>query len=162
MKRILRNKEFISGLIFLAIGLFFFMFSFGIKITDGYLKSSRLLPQMASMVMVATSIIICISSMHKEREKNTKLEQKICNDEQKSTLKVDFVFALLLSYFLLLETVGFILASILFFVGMVNILHNYGERKQRHYIVVSVITVLIIFCLFSYVFGISLPAGRLF
>ena len=96
MKRILRNKEFISGLIFLAIGLFFFMFSFGIKITDGYLKSSRLLPQMASMVMVATSIIICISSMHKEREKNTKLEQKICNDEQKSTLIVAFVFALLL------------------------------------------------------------------
>lgn len=162
MKKLLKNKDFISGVIFSAIALFFYIFSFDIKITKNYLQSSRFLPQISSAMMLLAGLTVIVGAVVKERRGNEKKEKKVSVNPQKSILKVVFVFALLIAYFLLLELTGFIVGSIIFFDGMVNILHNYGARKQIHILAVSILTVLVIYVLFSYGFGIALPKGKIF
>lgn len=72
-----------------------------------------------------------------------------------------FIAAVALSvcYVLLVETVGFVLLTPLLLIGMMAL---FGERSLIKMVVVAIVTTVCVWLLFTEVFMIFLPSGRLF
>lgn len=69
---------------------------------------------------------------------------------------------LMIAYLLLLQSVGFILDTIVYAFLQIMILDKGGKRKWLSSLVISIASVVVIDYLFEYVFGVALPSLQLF
>ncbi len=114
---------------------------------DSGAPSPRIIPAIALVGILISSIVLIVQSLVFKKE-------KIIEFDLKKELPSLIFIALLLLYVVLLIYIGFVAASIIIFSA---VLFYEGERKPFIYIF-NVLMVIGIYLLFKYVFNISLPS----
>jgi putative tricarboxylic transport membrane protein len=158
--RVMKASVFVEGMIFSAsgfIGLYEGMRLAGIKElnavqdplgSDGYLMMIGL----ALIIAGATHILI-------NYKKDSSKKKVMVSEEEKGTLKMAVkIFASLVVYCLLINFIGYLYSSLVFFVLVLQIF----AFKWYANLILSVVFSLIFYVLFEYLLNMSFPKGLLF
>lgn len=152
------KKDFIYGLVFCIFSLFMIIYAIPaeIKITSlfGAVDTgvdARTIPYMACYVILVLSVIEMITGARNyiKSEKASGRFQIQIKDELRALL----VFILFLTYALLLNTIGFLLASL---IAPAAILAVLGDKNWKHYLAVACVA-LALYAISKFGLNIYLP-----
>ncbi|MBR1407317.1 MAG: tripartite tricarboxylate transporter TctB family protein [Clostridia bacterium] len=157
------RKDQLSGFVFLAFSIFVYAASYSIKMTKADSLGPQFFPRVVSVLMGCLALLQIFGSTRKNIR-----EQK---DGAPKTEKKGFTFnlplllsiALLVCYYLLLKTVGFVPLTIVYLFCQMYLLFPKGALKEKKLLIISILTSVIVpfavYYLFYYGFQIFLPAG---
>ena len=159
------RKDQISGFVFLAFSIFVYAASYSIKMTKADSLGPQFFPRVVSILMGVLALIQIFGST---RENLKEQKNGAVKAEKKGfalNLPLLLSLALLVGYYLLLKTVGFVPLTIIYLFCQMYLLFPKGALKEKKLLIISACTSVIvpfaIYYLFYYGFQIFLPAGIL-
>lgn len=166
-----KNKNIIAnGVIFIA-SLIFFIYSFSIKLTNiDKIVGSRIFPQVITLLLMGFSLALIVMELVKRKDPaEEKVEEKIETEDEEvdkpNYLNSFLVFASFAIYLILLQTMGFIISSIIYLFSQMYLLalkENRTPKQLIMYAIISVIITILIYLTFAKGFKLVLPRGSLF
>ncbi len=149
--------EIIFTLLLVVGSVFMLWEAYGISRFDA-ITSAGVFPMMATGTMVVAALIALRGSLRKPPPAQTEGQSLARQFAQQITPPVLVGFtAVIAGYMLLLEPLGFVLASYLFLVMSMGLL---GSRRWGLNLVVSAVTLGAIYLVFQTAFSVVLPKGR--
>ena len=161
------HKDLCSGIFFLLFAVFLYAQSFAIKMSTSDALGPQFFPRMVVICMVVLSAIVIIKAVGTINQERQASGSEKSAKEKKIPWNIPLLLtvALLIAYFLLIMSVGYIvLTAIYLFCQMFILLPRGAIRNIKYLAVVSATSILIpvgIYLLFYRVFMIFLPAGIL-
>lgn len=150
MKKFKIKTNLVSGIIMGAIALILIIMmpsQVRVPAYDSGAPSPRIIPGICLAIMLVSSIALIIQSLVLKQEKVVEF------DWEKEKPAILLILGMCV-YIGLMLCIGYVLASLIVFVG---VLIYVGERKPGPYIV-AIVAAFVIFLMFKNVFKISLPA----
>lgn len=163
---IIKQKDKISAIFLLLLGLFVILFSiFRMSVWKSSGPVEGFFPLLFGTILVGLSIILLIISCSKVDITNirrdlviTEEEDNGTNDEKINPIRAyEYLFALLF-YVILFEEVGFIICSGLLFIVIIKFVE---KRSYLSTLLVTLITVSFSYFLFNNLLAVPLPWGIL-
>lgn len=165
---ILKNKDVIAGSFIFIFALIFYFYSFDIaKTTLDPVVGSRFSPQLITILLMLLSGWLVVENIIKIKKGTNVKKTNNQDDEkekvsQKSYFKTILVFLSLAIYLFLLNKIGFVIATILYLFSQMYILESRKEKRIFQYIIISVVTSLAVYYMFTKGFNMMLPGGTFF
>ena len=162
MRTIFANRRvLVEGSLFFLIGLVNLAEGLRLKIT---MRESGLYdivgPDNYALVLgfafVITSIIYVVQGEQKSNIRESKLDEE--SEVKGNWVQVTCIVGVLLLYAILIPTIGYLLASIIFFLLVLIIM---GLSSWIFGFIISVVMALIYYILFCYLLGVTVPRGFL-
>lgn len=160
----------LPGVIFLSISILILAGSSTITIIPRSRISSAAFPRIIGVAMVILSIVLIVLEIIQLRKKaHVEEGNKDISDDRKNrvffsgeAILVVLTFALVAAYTFLLDKLGFVIATILYLIGQIMLLSPSEKRKKwPFFVLLSILTSVIVYCVFYYGFSLILPAGIL-
>ena len=151
-----KSKDIISGITLILIGAIMFVSTFSIKVISGMSVgiTSDFVPKIATIAMVIFGAFILVDGLKKYKE---------YTDERvnKSSVNRNVIATLIIigTYIFLINLLGFIVSTTLYLFIQCNILAPKEKRNKALFLIISVVTAIIVYYLFSRVFLLMLPLG---
>ncbi len=157
------RKDQLSGFVFLAFSIFVYAASYSIKMTKADSLGPQFFPRVVSILMGALALIQIFGSTRKTIKDQKSGASKAEKNGFVFNLPLLLSIALLIGYYLLLKSVGFIPLTIVYLFCQMYLLFPRGALKEKKLLVISICTSVIVpfavYYLFYYGFQIFLPAG---
>ena len=166
-----KYSEIISGLVLFVLSSVYFWMAFGIKQFNAGkpgIVTSDFMPKIYGISVMILSAILILRGIRdlKRGEHPGAGEDAVAREGRKWKLPVEpeilLTFLFLVLYVALLESVGFIIMSILFIMGIAYVLLPYDKRTKKMFLIVfvsgSLFTVAITL-IFVYGFSLTIPMG---
>lgn len=157
------KSNILSGICFIAFGIFLFAGSFWIPPTTSDILGSRFFPRVVAVVIIflaAIQILINTSKLKEAGEAESQKEKAGLNKPLALTV------AALFGYYVLVLYIGFTITSILYLLCQSAILMAredfQNKRKVAVMVASSILVPIVINAIFWNIFSIALPAGKLF
>ncbi|MBS4192335.1 tripartite tricarboxylate transporter TctB family protein [Bacillus sp. FJAT-49705] len=148
----MRLMNYILGLIMLVLATVFFITANSFKVSTQVDLGPSFFPKLVSIIIILLSITLIVTTAS-----DRKLNQTIGELFEKYELvKVGSVILLLIIYNLLLVSIGFILATILFMFVSLRLLN---KKKWSITIPVPILATGIIYYCFNTLLNVQLPSG---
>jgi putative tricarboxylic transport membrane protein len=153
----IKKSDFLSGFVFLVIGLLLILLAMQHPIWTSSGPGEGFFPLLIGLVIVGTSSIIMASALRIliRQEKN----QKVIYTEKKRSTDVFRVCSygiLMLLYGISIETIGFLISTILFVFLILKFVERRGWWNSVFYALSGTV---IFYFLFSHILGVRLPYG---
>ena len=174
MKKTIRNKELLGGVIFLIVGVAYFALAFTIPSYDAYggssVVDSSFVPKVIGALMTVLSVLQLVFSLRagknpppaapsaKPTEEDGTFKAANRNADTKALIAI---FAILIVYMALMSVLGFLISSALFLFATMMLLTPKQKRKLPVIVILSVIVAIGVYYLFVYGLDMVLPAGIL-
>ena len=174
MKKTIRNKELLVGVIFLIVGVAYFALAFTIPSYDAYggssVVDSSFVPKVIGALMTVLSVLQLVFSLRagknpppaapsaKPTEEDGTFKVEDWDDDTKALIAI---FAILIVYMALMSVLGFLISSALFLFATMMLLTPKQKRKLPVIVILSVIVAIGVYYLFVYGLDMVLPAGIL-
>ena len=152
LKSINKYRDLIAAVVMTVFSGFMFKATYDIQDTSIYAVGPRVVPQIITLAMIGLSLVCLYGAIAGLVRKKAVEESKEANWKAALT-----TLALLLAYVFLFSRIGFILDSILYLFLQFCILED-GKRRYLRYLLISVISVAIIYAFFRYVLLLMLPS----
>lgn len=156
-----KYKEIISGGLIFIFAATYFVIALSIpEFNDGFI-SSDFMPKIYGivlMILAAFQIFFGIKQLKKERvadENNDGLGKMNIASE------VILTFLMLVLYVALLNPLGFLVATVLFLLGMVTLFTPKEKRNIFKIVLISVVFSVVVYLIFVKGFSLTLPEGIL-
>ncbi len=148
--------EIVFILLLLALSVFLLWTAYGISGFESF-TSAGAYPMVTTGVMVVSGLVILFQSLKTPRAAGGTGESLVRQFVRTLTPSLVLAFTVAtIAYMLLLERLGFVLASYLFLVGSMWIL---GSRRFILNLAVSALALGFIYLIFQTIFAVSMPAG---
>ncbi|WP_373099810.1 MULTISPECIES: tripartite tricarboxylate transporter TctB family protein [Pasteurellaceae] len=158
MNKYISDKNFLAGIIFFFIALFYLVNAFLIETKDLVSVEADFMPKIYGSLLLFSSIILTITSFFKIKTKSSE-ELKKKTDWQ----RIFSVIGLIFVYVLLMQYLGFISTSIPFlFLLSLLLTPQYVKKVYWIYAVFSIVLPIIAYHIFSYYLNLTMPSGLLF
>lgn len=151
-----KYADMITGIVGLAIGIAVLIMSIQIGIAEGQAIGADFLPKIVSVLMIILSGILTWDGFMKAK---TYEEQPL--EYKKNYLGVVILILAGILYAQLLKPVGFIITSLVFLFLSLCLISKKEETNYLKFAIITVVTVLLIYFVFTKGFGIRLPKGIL-
>ena len=182
MKKTIRNKELLVGVIFLIVGVAYFALAFTIPSYDAYggssVVDSSFVPKVIGALMTVLSVLQLVFSLRAGEKNRPPAAPSAKPTEEDGTFKVEdwdddaanrnadtkaliAIFAILIVYMALMSVLGFLISSALFLFATMMLLTPKQKRKLPVIVILSVIVAIGVYYLFVYGLDMVLPAGIL-
>ena len=181
MKKTIRNKELLVGVIFLIVGVAYFALAFTIPSYDAYggssVVDSSFVPKVIGALMTVLSVLQLVFSLRagknpppaahsaKPTEEDGTFKVEDWDDDAANrnadTKALIAIFAILIVYMALMSVLGFLISSALFLFATMMLLTPKQKRKLPVIVILSVIVAIGVYYLFVYGLDMVLPAGIL-
>ena len=175
MKKTIRNKELLVGVIFLIVGVAYFALAFTIPSYDAYggssVVDSSFVPKVIGALMTVLSVLQLVFSLRagknpppaapsaKPTEEDGTFKVEDWDDDAANrnadTKALIAIFAILIVY------MAFLISSALFLFATMMLLTPKQKRKLPVIVILSVIVAIGVYYLFVYGLDMVLPAGIL-
>lgn len=154
------KNNILSGICFLAFGIFVFAGSFWIPATTADILGSRFFPRVVAVLIGILSVFQIILNMPALKVKEEGREKEGLNKPLILTA------AALFGYYVLVLYIGFTITSILYLLCQSAILMAKEDFKNKKKVVImlasSILVPIAINAVFWNIFSIALPGGKLF
>ena len=165
-----KYSEIISGVVLFALSTVYFWMAFGIKQFNAGkpgIVTSDFMPKIYGLsVMILSGILILrgIRDLKAGHYPGAGEEAEVSNSKWKLPVQPEILltFLFLVLYVALLESVGFIIMSVLFFLGIAYVLLPYDKRTKKMFLIVFVagtVFTVAITMIFVYGFSLTIPMG---
>ena len=152
------KKNFFAGIFFLIFGIFIFVNSFSLPTSTADPLGPAGVPRLISSLMVILAVILMIQGL-----KGMKEEGRVPNAPFVFNNRLVLTIAILVIYFLFIRKIGFVVLTACYLFCQILLLLPSGSirnaKRMVTTILISVITPLFIYLLFSRMFNIFLPKG---
>ncbi|MBS6645806.1 MAG: tripartite tricarboxylate transporter TctB family protein [Clostridiaceae bacterium] len=149
-------KEFIAGLGLIVFAGFYLLYSFQIKSTlNNGMGGSKFFPWVIGSLILGLGLIQTVKSLiilARTKEKSVK----------KAGINVKNVvltFVYFGAYACLMQTIGFLIGTFFYLIGMIHLLSPKGTRSFPKIILIAAVADLVIYLMFTRCFGVILPMG---
>jgi ABC-type Fe3+-siderophore transport system permease subunit len=157
--------DIISAIAVLAIIGVYYVASFFYRAGGGNVGGNTLFPRVVSLVLCVSSLHILITAcIRLHREKKSEVEISVSAKEKSSAnsnLKVVLILLLMGVYAFVLPWLGFLVSTLVFLTVLLYLLSQKPKRKLIKLLIISIVTVVFIYVIFSYVLTTVFPAGKL-
>jgi putative tricarboxylic transport membrane protein len=150
------KKDLASGLFFLALGLFLILWCRGFSIWSSNGPEEGFFPFFTGIIIMASSLLILAKSFVLSRapEKEGKL---VDPENGVNVFKVSsYAILMLLLYGFLMESLGFLIASVLFLTLTIKVIE---KQSWKITLLVASVSIVVSYILFVYFMGVPLPKG---
>lgn len=165
-----KYSEIISGVVLFAVAAVYFVMAFSIKQFNAGqpgIITSDFMPKIYGMAVMILSAIQTLRGVRDlKKGEYPGAGEEVEEDGRKWKLPVEpeilLTFLFLLMYVALLESVGFVIMSILFILGIAYILLPYDKRTKKMYLIVllsGTAFTIAITLIFVYGFSLTIPMG---
>lgn len=157
-------KDLAAGALMLGLGLILFVTSFSIPAGASLGLGPSFMPRLMSGVLVLFGVLICLGGVKAFRAEEGKPAVKQEGAEKGDKKAVALTLAFLLAYILLMKPAGFILATGGYIMAQILLFaHNRkpGKKEKVKYLVISAVSSVAIYIIFTKGFSLLLPAGIL-
>ena len=164
-----KYSDIISGVILFMLAAVYFVMAFGIKQFNAGqpgIITSDFLPKIYGMAVMALSAILIFRGVRDLKKETAPAAEEEEAEARRWKLPVEpeilLTFLFLVLYVGLLESVGFIIMSILFVMGIAYVLLPYEKRTKKMYLIVFVsgtVFTVAIAMIFVHGFSLTLPMG---
>lgn len=148
--------DLICGLIGVVIAIVLFILSLQINMKEGDLIGAGFLPLIVSVIVFFFSLTL---AMRGWKSSKIYIEQPL--EYEKNTLGVWLMIVACFLYAALIKPLGFIIDSSLFLYFTLCMMTKKENIKWGRFAVLAVVAVVIIYMIFTEIFGIRLPKGIL-
>lgn len=148
--------DLICGLIGVVIAIVLFILSLQINMKEGDLIGAGFLPLIVSVIVFFFSLTL---AMRGWKSSKIYIEQPL--EHEKNTLGVWLMIVACFLYAALIKPLGFIIDSSLFLYFTLCMMTKKENIKWGRFAVLAVVAVVIIYMIFTEIFGIRLPKGIL-
>lgn len=149
----MKKYHMIVNLFWIGMAFFVTIFSYKLRLGSFHNPGPGLMPFIIGIFLLIISFYLLIRSLFERR-----IEDKTVYKAQgkKDFRKIGLVLVSLFTYAFLLETLGYLIVTLLFFILLFRSMGN----RWRTVWVASVLTVLLTYFVFTF-FGVKFPAGIL-
>ncbi|MEA5011446.1 MAG: tripartite tricarboxylate transporter TctB family protein [Angelakisella sp.] len=159
------RKDLCSGIFFLLFAGFLYWQSFQIKMSTSDSLGPQFFPRLVVVLMVILAAIVILKAVATIKKENTTPASAEAAKGFSWNIPMLLTIGLLVSYFLLIKSVGYIVLTAIYLFCQMFILLPKGAIKNVKYLAIVIATSIIvptgIYMLFYKVFMIFLPAGIL-
>ena len=166
-KSMLRKyKDVIAGGFVILLGAALYIASLSIKSLPMNLLKADFFPKMAACMFGFLGICLVMEGVKSAKtfDENVEGDEKDGEDNASGTISMVATLALIALYIFCLEPIGFVLSTIVYLVAQMYILADAAHHSKKDivlFMVLSVITSVGIYQLFTKVFYLMLPIGIL-
>ena len=149
-------------LILLAAGLY--AASFGIKSVALNLIKADFFPRLDAALLLVLGVILVVSGFLKAKQAQPEAGETVPFWKNDGTISMLETLVLLVLYIGLMKPLGFVITTVFYLIAQMYTLTPREKRTKRNlalFVVISLITSLAIYLLFTKVFYLMLPAGIL-
>ncbi|MDR3201491.1 MAG: tripartite tricarboxylate transporter TctB family protein [Spirochaetales bacterium] len=160
----IKQKDLLAGIILMIVSVIYFMMSFQIRLTNIDRRvGSRLFPQICGILMFVLSGTLIVKSALGGK-KNAAASAREEPREKKSYRSSLMVFGSFALYILIMDAVGFSLATAAYLFSQMIVLRktSCGKRRILLYALMAICATAAIYFLFNNVFYLVLPRGMFF
>ncbi|MGE4353881.1 MAG: tripartite tricarboxylate transporter TctB family protein [Oscillospiraceae bacterium] len=155
------NRTKVIGIFFALVAVLFFIMTFSIEVRPNLSEPGpRIFPFFAEALIFVCALVVIFGKKNKQND-GSSAERKPWLTTHGWKL-LGLFGAELLVYAFLLQTVGFIIASLLMMMAFIYTLHGQEKIRPLVAILISIFITLIVYYMFTRAFGIMLPSGMLF
>ena len=151
-------KDLILGVVMLAFSAFYLVFAQQIKtrpkITPSY-SGARVIPTLLGILLAILSVLLIIQGIRRMRSHQDDGKKMDRGD----MIAVTLTIAVIVAYTLLLQYLGFILATVLFLFAQMTILAPKEKRNYLLFAIVAVVFTALVFVAFRIGLNQLLPRG---
>ncbi len=159
------RKDLCSGIFFLLFAGFLYWQSFQIKMSTSDSLGPQFFPRLVVVLMVILAAIVILKAVATIKKENTTPASAEVAKGFSWNIPMLLTIGLLVAYFLLIKSVGYIVLTAIYLFCQMFILLPKGAIKNVKYLTIVIATSIIvptgIYMLFYKVFMIFLPAGIL-
>jgi len=150
------KRDQITGAVLVILGIVVFLMTttFSIPVTSSY-PGPRMLPDIAAFGFVVCGLGIFIESIVNKKEGTSYLTKE-------GWLKVVTVFLIIAGYIAGMLVAGYLIATPVILYIMTTLFAKGSSSTTKGRIMFSVLTAVIIYLIYVYAFGLTLPSGLLF
>ena len=162
MKKINKYVDVVSGIFWIVVAVVMYVLSLQIvqrASTEGTVGPA-FMPRLAAILIIVTGALVTVKGM--SDIKKGAGETGSFPEEGKVIVTVLVTAAVTIAYVALLETLGFVLATVMF---LFTILSYFDLTWKKHIVrnaLIAVVVAALTYALFRYVFSLTLPIGRIF
>lgn len=162
-----KYRDIISGAVLFVLAAAYYVMAMGIKQYNAGQKgiiTSDFMPKIYGAAVMVLSAILIIRAVIKLKKGQAEQGESSSGQKMSFQPEIPLVFLLLIVYVLLLPTVGFVIMSILFILGLSYILLPREQRGPKTYLIILAVAVLFtvsITLIFIQGFNLTLPMGIL-
>lgn len=181
-----RRKDIYSCIFFMVLAVAYFAQTYSIrsyKSFDVTVLTSASIPRVLAVLLLLLSVIQLISSLRISKkstniekvdkvdskveqteldiEKELKIAQQNEENEKYDTKDIVLTVVFLIIYLLLMDSLGFVVATFLYMVAQITLMTKKKDRKKKivFCVLLSAISSVLIFYLFNDILGMILPLG---
>lgn len=150
------KRDQITGAVLVILGIVVFLMTttFSIPVTSSY-PGPRMLPDIAAFGFVVCGLGIFIESIVSKKEGTSYLTKE-------GWLKVVTVFLIIAAYIAGMLVAGYLIATPVILYIMTTLFARGSNSTTKGRIMFSVLTAVIIYLIYVFAFGLTLPSGLLF
>lgn len=167
-----KYRDVFSSVFVIALAIFIAYFSKDIRVLKYTSVSANFFPRIIALILgllgtiqLVISILEVKKSGLNSMEDNTDVKEDTSSGSKIGRIiscNADWVSVILImAYVFLLGKLGFIISSVVYLFLQMIVLSNSEKRKYLSLVLVAVIAPVIIYLIFTKVFGLMLPAGIL-
>ena len=153
----MRNRDILSSLVWLGLGILFLIASLREGLFRKGIPGPGFLPFITALILIALSLMVFLPAVNRKEEERDKKIEKIF-PEKDSFKKVSLGLMALFLYGMALEYIGYIVTTILFMVFTFRLMER---EKWKGPLLFAISTAVISYFLFVVLLEVQLPGGFL-
>lgn len=155
-----RYADVISGSVLALVGAIFLIETRNIQAIMKMEFGPKVMPRIISVLLIVLGVIIAGLGLHTAKTYPEKSQSR--NFHIENVTGVLLTAVCLVFYIIALQPLGFLATSIVFLFAQFAVLGGVAHKKRLlFYAIISIVVSIGIYLLFTRVFGVLLPAGRI-
>jgi putative tricarboxylic transport membrane protein len=168
-KHLFQYKDTCMGCVMLLVFAGMFFLSENIKILEvSFDVGPRFFPKLVGVLGAVLSVLVIINDLQfsKKRRQDADPVSGKKSENKHNVIETFLALAFVIGYMVILERVGFMLASGIFIFSQAFLLASDEQRKNKNSVIIilciSIIIPVSVYCIFRYVLYLMLPTGTIF
>ncbi len=162
LKVVIKDTNFITGVGVILLGLFMYFASYDIQEFVRTRVGASFMPRVASSLFIILGGILIVGCFRcavptEEKTQEPEEGEKVFGGLPAALMSL----GLMVAYVGLMESVGFIITSVVYIFLQILVLAKQGPRNYLLFGLISIIVPIVVFFLFVHVFKVLIPAGIL-
>lgn len=156
-----RYKDSIGACVIIVFALAYYYASFKINILENKLINSTFFPRVLAGALILLSILLIIKDIRRQSQSNPESGDRM---ERAAVIRILLTVLCLITYVALLETVGFLLMTVLYIFAQILILtpkEQMSVKRLLWFVAISILFSLAVYVVFTRLFTMVLPRGIL-
>ena len=157
-----KYRDIILGVLMLAFSGFYLTVADGIKtrpkLTPAY-ASAQIVPKLLGVLLAVLAVLCIIEGVYKMKKYGTTMTNAKKGEGKGDAFAVIATFALMITYALVLPTVGFCLSTMVYLFLQISLLAPAAKRNTKLFAIVAVAFTMFVFFAFRVGLQMLLPRG---